>query len=109
MPSGSASRLGVLDSIAHQGVVRFADPGDVDDAQAGLRVGLECGRPATHDDRADDEVEFVDEACGEQVVPQSVAGEDQNVLARQPFQLGDLFACACSAYDRRRVSDHGAV
>jgi hypothetical protein len=35
-------------------------------------------------------VEFVDEAGGEQIVPEGAAAEDQDVAARALFELGDL-------------------
>jgi hypothetical protein len=35
-------------------------------------------------------VQLVDEAGGQQVVPQPVSTEDQNLLARLAFELGDL-------------------
>jgi hypothetical protein len=46
--------------------------------------------PLPEDDRADQQVELVDQTVRQQVVPQGAAAEHQDLPAVLPLQLGDL-------------------
>src|SRR6266511_1991287 len=61
--------------------------------------GAAVGRGAGSADRADHQVELVDQAGGQQVLPERVAAEHQDVAAGLAFQLGDPLVSVGAADD----------
>jgi hypothetical protein len=54
-------------------------------------------RARAQHDRADHQVQFVDQSVGQQVVPERAAAEDQDVFAGLAFEFGDLLVSVCPA------------
>jgi enamine deaminase RidA (YjgF/YER057c/UK114 family) len=73
------------------------------------RPALERGSPCAQYAGADHPVQLVDQTVGQQVVPERVAAEDQDVAALPALELGDLLVRVGAANDAGVVPWRGLV
>jgi hypothetical protein len=90
--------------ISNEHVVRAVERAGAQQLERGGRRGAEDGRACAQDDRPDDQVELVDQAGGQQVVPQRSAAEDKDVPTGPALELGDLLMGICATDDASGVA-----
>jgi hypothetical protein len=83
-------RLASVGGVPDEHVVRAVKRSGAEQPERGGRRSAEGRGALAEDDRPDDQVELVDQADGQQVVPERSAAEDQDVAAGPALELGDL-------------------
>ena len=88
-----------------ESVVGVIPPANLVQPKCHVRFADESWHPLTQEEVANHQVDLVNQAMRQQIVPEGPAARDEDVLAGLAFELGDLLVGVCTPDD----ADSGRV
>jgi hypothetical protein len=92
-------RLLAADFVPYEDVLGAIPRACVDAPKRNSRLAVEYWCACADDDRADHQVEFVNQIMRQQIVPEYMAAKHQDIIAGLAFEFGDLFVRVGAADD----------
>src|SRR5690606_8391093 len=89
MPVASVGRPLGADGVPKEHEAPVAEGACLEEPQADRRPSLECGHPVTHDAGTHQQVQLVHQPVDQEVVPEDVATEDEDVAAASLAECPD--------------------